>query len=380
MSVIDIIKAMTGYDAHDAAQINRKLLRENPDLVDKVEKIHFIHDPKHPTPVANLPTIMNIIMLVTGKPAAKARVSIARHICRFFSGDQTLHAEIDSFAASDHPLSKLAREAINQANAGNEPIVNTPGDQNMDAMETADAVENHWTPTMNVDPITAIAQMDTPEAVEFRKQAFETHMHQSKQMFDLYMERSKKMNQLQLAELEQNKKVKDEKAKAEAEKSKAEKLRQILEQKRTQYEILKLDMQAKDCRVQQERISKEEKLMRSQHRTKMQKEVTERAEDKKRRSYAKPNPRPRKTKSTSPPMEEKEATLTAPTMQDATPTAPTMQEATPTAHTMQEATVDATRIAELDGPRSYSAMMAQPASSVPQQPAVVQATLVEVLD
>ena len=120
LSVIDVIKAMTGKDANQAAEVNRRISQQNHEIAENIEKIKLTDNPKHPTPVANLPTIMSIIMVITGKKAAQARGSIAHHLCRFFAGDQTLHAEIDRLAASDHPLAQLARETIHQGNPGND--------------------------------------------------------------------------------------------------------------------------------------------------------------------------------------------------------------------------------------------------------------------
>ena len=55
---------------------------------------------------------IELVMVLPGETAKKYRKQFAAIIRRHFAGDQSLHAEIDANATSNHPVAQMARESL----------------------------------------------------------------------------------------------------------------------------------------------------------------------------------------------------------------------------------------------------------------------------
>lgn len=90
-SVIDVIKMVTGANSDYSSKLYKRL------PVDLISKIHYIQINKvgKDTPVADAPTLVEIIWALPGKSAREFRRQSAHYICRVLAGDVSLAVEIE---------------------------------------------------------------------------------------------------------------------------------------------------------------------------------------------------------------------------------------------------------------------------------------------
>jgi hypothetical protein len=112
-SVIDAIRLFTGLNANHAAEKFRDLVRRYPDLNAKIVIYKFAGRRQRETPITDLATLYEILMLLPGRMAAQCRRHAAQLLIRYLGGDLSLIAEVEEnrklqerLAAEDpnHPL------------------------------------------------------------------------------------------------------------------------------------------------------------------------------------------------------------------------------------------------------------------------------------
>ena len=107
-SVIDVATGITGKATRHAADDVRTVVRELPELSEKIVQLR-INGKGRETPVADLPTLVEIIWELPGKAAKKFRRTSAKYIVRILGGDPSLVDEI-----------KQQDQLLNQTEAGQE--------------------------------------------------------------------------------------------------------------------------------------------------------------------------------------------------------------------------------------------------------------------
>jgi len=280
-----------------------------------------------PTPVADMDTMLIIIQHLKGDVGDGIREQMAVLVRRFIAGDQTLHTEINHNATSDHPINQIARETT----------------------QNTGITDNQQPCILNVkdtDPIGVIFQMDTPQAMHFKHEII--GMMLVKQKADT----EKAMSESEKAKIEKDAAKKEAEQRFDAAKKEAELRFNYQEKLNAIYiEEAKLKLaSAREAAMSENEKKRIERARMRKERIETNKSINasscgkrDKAEKTTDKPKPKPKPRSRKAKSTETPIVE----------------------AIPTA-------ISTTNIAEMDGPKSYSAVIAQAASS-PQQPAVVQA-------
>tara|TARA_B110000027_G_C16067143_1_gene277271 strand:+ start:44 stop:1090 length:1047 start_codon:yes stop_codon:yes gene_type:complete len=107
-SVIDVATAVTGKPPRHAADDVRTVVRGLPELSEKISQLR-INGKGRQTPVADLPTLVEIIWELPGKAAKRFRRTSAKYVVRILGGDPSLVDEI-----------KRQDQALNQTEAGRE--------------------------------------------------------------------------------------------------------------------------------------------------------------------------------------------------------------------------------------------------------------------
>ena len=89
VSVIDTIAAITGRNANRSAEAIRELGDRYPEVNGNIVNLKFPGRRQRNTPVTNAKGIVEIIMLLTGRQAARVRRQAAELLARYLGGDLT---------------------------------------------------------------------------------------------------------------------------------------------------------------------------------------------------------------------------------------------------------------------------------------------------
>jgi hypothetical protein len=141
VSIIDAICLLTGMEPHDAAQTLRNLRNFNP-VGSRISHCQFPGERQRPTPVTDLSTLYEILMLLPGKRAAECRRKAAQLMIRYLGGDMSLIQEVEKMhhiqqrlaeEAPDHPLRAFGREVeADQSSGSEEPEIVHPEPEEVD--------------------------------------------------------------------------------------------------------------------------------------------------------------------------------------------------------------------------------------------------------
>jgi len=107
ISVIDVASTITNLDAHSTSETIRAMSRTYPEVALKSGHFKFPGRRQRDTPVADLPTIIEIIFLLPGKTAARIRSEAAKLLVRYLGGDLCLVEEIQNLRHVQEELKKL---------------------------------------------------------------------------------------------------------------------------------------------------------------------------------------------------------------------------------------------------------------------------------
>ena len=108
ISVIDVTAAVTGKSNNHSAEAVRALCSRFPEVNDRIVNFRFRGPGQRDTPIANLATMVEIIMLLPGPTAAAVRVEASKLLVRYLGGDLKL---VDEVRALRHIQEELADTA-----------------------------------------------------------------------------------------------------------------------------------------------------------------------------------------------------------------------------------------------------------------------------
>ena len=94
ISIIDVAIAVTGKTHHDAAQDYPRLLNQYPEVGTNWFHLKFPGRGQRDTPVVDVRGIVEIVMLLPGRHAARVRRQAAELLCRYLGGDLALVDEV----------------------------------------------------------------------------------------------------------------------------------------------------------------------------------------------------------------------------------------------------------------------------------------------
>ena len=94
VSIVDVAMAVTGKPQHDAAQDFRRLSTQYTEVGATCSHYRFPGRGQRDTPVADVRGIVEIVMLLPGRQAARIRRQAAELLCRFLGGDLELVDEV----------------------------------------------------------------------------------------------------------------------------------------------------------------------------------------------------------------------------------------------------------------------------------------------
>jgi hypothetical protein len=115
-ALMDIGMAITGKDAHDSAQDLRIVMDRypefaTPEMGENLSHFHFQQrGPKFPTMVGKLAKVVEYIMLLPGKTAARVRVKAATILVRYLGGDLRLIDEVRRLRGVQEHLAEVDPE------------------------------------------------------------------------------------------------------------------------------------------------------------------------------------------------------------------------------------------------------------------------------
>ena len=96
VSVIDVTAAVTGRGKHGSAEAVRTICQNFPEVGGKIGHLSFPGPGQRETPIADLATMIEIIMLLPGTVAAKVRVEASKLLVRYLGGDLKLVDEVQN--------------------------------------------------------------------------------------------------------------------------------------------------------------------------------------------------------------------------------------------------------------------------------------------
>lgn len=111
LDAVELTMVVTGKEKKLALQDLRRI----PEDVFESFKLRLLKLPgegNRKTKTVHFRDAIELVMVLPGKLAKESRKKFADIILRYFAGDQSLAAEIESNAASDHPVAQLARETL----------------------------------------------------------------------------------------------------------------------------------------------------------------------------------------------------------------------------------------------------------------------------
>ena len=95
-SVLDVVQLVTGCGPTHTTRTLQTLLDNYPDVQLSVADHKFSGRGQRMTPVAPLPVLVKLIMILPGKTAVKWRLNAAEVLCRALGGDPILLEEIEA--------------------------------------------------------------------------------------------------------------------------------------------------------------------------------------------------------------------------------------------------------------------------------------------
>jgi len=240
VSVIDIIKVMTGKNANHSAEVLRRISATLPDVTAKCVNFQFPGQGQRPTPVADLDTILMILQHLPGASAQKYREKTAETLRRYLTGDQTMHADIDRNATESNPFSpfRCMNNSFEQDKVEYEYQLLRQYQQKV--------YESNLELTMRNNRIISEFVLDKEKEIESRK-------------LDIKMKGAQEIAKLELE----------------------------LEKKNIRNKILQADIEAFDLRRDQDAKKREERMMKVHHDNDLQKMLTDRVELKLKRKSMK---------------------------------------------------------------------------------------------
>ena len=93
-SIYDVISAVTGLNGNHAGKAYRDLTARYPDVHSLGVNFRFPGRGQRGTPVANVRGIVEVVMLLPGRMAARVRRQASELLCRFLGGDLSLVDEV----------------------------------------------------------------------------------------------------------------------------------------------------------------------------------------------------------------------------------------------------------------------------------------------
>ena len=127
VGALDVIKATTQASRENAVQQWSKMKSKHRETVSGTYSFRFPGQRGPPTEVVDLPTALQIIMLLPGKAAAAIRLKASVLFIRFLGGDLSLIADVYDMNAlqehlaehwPEHPLATFATPTAEQRNGG----------------------------------------------------------------------------------------------------------------------------------------------------------------------------------------------------------------------------------------------------------------------
>ena len=94
ISIIDVATAITGKTHHDAAQDYRRLLNQYPEVGTNCSNLKFPGRGQRDTPVVDVRGIVEIVMFLPGRHAARVHRQAAELLCRYLGGDLPFYLKI----------------------------------------------------------------------------------------------------------------------------------------------------------------------------------------------------------------------------------------------------------------------------------------------
>jgi hypothetical protein len=94
VAVYDVLQAVTGCSSQNCSVVYQRLSQGYPDVLTKCCHFKFSGQGQRETPVAGLRTIVEIIMVLPGRAAARVRKAAADVMVRYLGGDPSLVEEI----------------------------------------------------------------------------------------------------------------------------------------------------------------------------------------------------------------------------------------------------------------------------------------------
>lgn len=142
VSIIDAISLLTGMCSRDAVKALSRLIQYFPEVWTRCQHFIFSGQGQRPTPVSDLATLYEILMLLPGKRAAECRRKAAQLMIRYLGGDLSLIQEVEKMhhiqqrlaeEAPDHPLRAFGREVeADQSSGLEEPEIVHPEPEEVD--------------------------------------------------------------------------------------------------------------------------------------------------------------------------------------------------------------------------------------------------------
>ena len=108
LSVIDVTMAVTGKNAQAAAKDVSSLHEKYPEVCQKLTHFKFHGRGQRETPIANLATMVEVLMLLPGSTAAAVRVEASKLLVRYLGGDLKLVDEVRALRHVQEELADLA--------------------------------------------------------------------------------------------------------------------------------------------------------------------------------------------------------------------------------------------------------------------------------
>jgi hypothetical protein len=94
VAIYDVLQLVTGCGANNCSIVYQRLSEAFPEVITKVSIFKFSGRGQRDTPVIDASGIVEILMVLPGRAAARARRSAAEVMVRYLGGDQSLVQEI----------------------------------------------------------------------------------------------------------------------------------------------------------------------------------------------------------------------------------------------------------------------------------------------
>ena len=94
ISVIDVVQAITDMTKSNAGHYYERIKDAHPEVCTNCTNFRFRGRGQRDTPITDIKGIVEIIMLLPGKHAARVRRQAAELLCRYLGGDLALVEEV----------------------------------------------------------------------------------------------------------------------------------------------------------------------------------------------------------------------------------------------------------------------------------------------